>query len=79
MARTISDQDRARAKAMMKKKINESSRTISDADRARVEEIKKKYAYGGSATKKSYTMPKSSTQQYIQRNDGGIASKTRIF
>ena len=35
MARTISDQDRARAKAMMKKKINGSSRTISDADRAR--------------------------------------------
>ena len=40
---------------------------------------KKKYAYGGSATKKSYTMPKSSTQQYIQRNDGGMAKKTRIF
>ena len=39
MSRTISDQDLARAKAMMKKKINESSRTISDADRARVEEM----------------------------------------
>ena len=52
MARTISDADRARAKAMMKKKLlNESSRTMSDADRIRADEMYMKRNDGGMAQK----------------------------
>ena len=51
MSRTMSDADRARAKAMRMKKIRESSKTISDADRARAEAMYMELNDGGMAKK----------------------------
>ena len=69
--RTISDQDRKIAKRMgrklSKKLLNEGSKNISNADRARVDELLEE------ATK---TISDADT---LERNDGGMARKTRVF
>ena len=72
MAKTISDADR---RLLRKKILGESSKTISDADRHLIE----KALSEESGKTISDADRQSLMEKYINRNDGGIARKTRIF
>ena len=69
-SRTISDADRKRA--MVAKLLNESSRNISDADREIVNALLNESG-------KTISDADRETAKYMKLNDGGIASKTRVF
>jgi len=65
--KTISNADRRRAKNMRLKKIlGEGSKNVSNADRRRAEELLESYRTISDA-------------DFLNRNDGGMAKKTRTF
>ena len=70
MARTISDADRARAARPRAR----SGRTISDADRRLIEALLNESGRAISDADRARAM-----EMYINRNDGGIAKKARVF
>ena len=77
MGKTISDADRARARrqrAIFDMTTNESGNTISDADRRMMEMLLDESGNTISDADRARLM-----SQYINRNDGGIAKKTRTF
>ncbi len=87
MANNISNADRARAKLMMMRKKAQGGSNISDADRARArveaELIRTKRIEDllaeGSNISDADRARAAAEEMYMKRNDGGIASKTRIF
>jgi hypothetical protein len=70
--KTISDADRRR---MMKKILGESGKTISDADRRLIG----KALLDESGKTISDADRARLMEKYINRNDGGMAKKTRVF
>jgi len=76
----ISDADRARARRMT---TNESGRTISDADRARARRMAEQAEIQRILNESGGTISDADRalmmEKYINRNDGGIAKKTRTF
>jgi hypothetical protein len=70
--RTISDADR---RLLSKRMLGESGRTISDADRR----LLSKRMLGESGRTISDADRARILEAYINRNDGGIAKKTRNF
>ena len=79
--RTISDADRARIMQGPRRvhprgrALDESGRTISDADR----EVVRRTVRGESGRTISDADRARLLESYINRNDGGIAKKTRVF
>ena len=69
--RTISDADRE----AVRRALDESGRTISDADR----EVVRRTVRGESGRTISDADRARLLESYINRNDGGIAKKTRVF
>ena len=67
-SRNISDADRKIVNAL----LNESGRTISNADRAKVNALLNESSRNISDADREMA-------KYMKRNDGGIASKTRVF
>tara|TARA_R100000544_G_scaffold17005_1_gene8101 strand:+ start:216 stop:479 length:264 start_codon:yes stop_codon:yes gene_type:complete len=84
--KTISDADRARANRMT---MNESGRTISDADRARATRmVRERQAEkmitemlneGGRNISDADRARVSELTKSLNKNDGGMAKKTRVF
>jgi len=78
-SRTISDADRAKVNAL----LNESSRNISDADREIVNALLNESGRTISDRDRAQLDRVNETTRelegYMKRNDGGIASKTRVF
>jgi hypothetical protein len=77
--RTISDADRER----IRQALDESGRTISDADRERIMQGPGRVRQRGRASQSGRTISDADRarflESYINRNDGGIAKKTRNF
>ena len=78
--RTISDADRE----AVRRALDESGRTISDADRARIMQGPRRVHPRGRALDESGRTISDADrarllESYINRNDGGIAKKTRVF
>ena len=83
LGRTISDADRARANRMT---MNESGRTISDADRVRImrerqaeKMITEMLNEGGRNISDADRARVSELTKSLNKNDGGMAKKTRVF
>ena len=87
--RTISDADRARARRIM---MDESGRTISDADRLRAMRkmsgsmmsdgdlrLMRRLLESSPSDSDTEASKKRMLEEMLNRNDGGMAMKTRVF